>query len=62
MPNITSYYVAFDPNGRHISTTARKDIAETDAAATGGRAIKVDAANAFRARQRAREQLSAAQG
>ncbi len=62
MPNVISYYVAFDPNGRHISTTARKDIAETDAAATGGRAIKVDAANAFRARQRAQERLLAAQG
>ena len=62
MSNIMSYYVAFDSSGRHISTTARKDIAETDAAATGGRAIKVDAVNAFRARHRARERLSAAQG
>jgi len=62
MSNVVSYYVAFDPSGRHISTTARKDIAETDAAATGGRAIKVDAVNAFRALQRAQERLLAAQG
>ena len=60
MPKIMSYYVAFDLNGRHISTTARQDIAETDAATTGGRAVKVDAENAFRARQRAQELLSAA--
>ena len=56
----TSYYVAFDGNGRHISTTGRPEIAAEDAAATGGRIIRVDAANAFDARQRAHDRLATA--
>lgn len=59
MSSPMSYYVAFDPTGRPISTTTRRDIAESDAAATGGRVVKADAVNAFRARQRAAEQMSA---